>query len=235
MPFRLPESPSGQIVLNERNVEMPIRAVVFDIGGILEIVPGGGDPTKHFPEMIARWEEHLSMQPGELRAKIRSVDERLLSMGKDLGLGTCSEEEWWDEVQRATGMSDEQMSAFVRDYWDVYLGNPNEELMAFFSSLRPRYQTALLSNSGSGARREEQERYHFNEMTDLIIYSHEEGVEKPDHRIYALTCERLGVQPEEIVFLDDAQPNVAAAATYGMHSILFINTAQAIADVQACL
>lgn len=214
---------------------MAIRAVVFDIGGILEIVPGGGDPTKHFPEMIARWEERLALPPGELRAKIRNADEGLLSMGKDIGLGTCSEEEWQDAIRLATGMSAERMNAFMRDYWDVYLGNPNEELMAFFSSLRPRYQTALLSNSGSGARREEQERYHFNEMTDLIIYSHEEGVEKPDRRIYALTCERLGVQPEEIVFLDDVQRNVAAAAAYGMRAILFTDTAQAIADVQALL
>ncbi len=214
---------------------MAIRAVVFDIGGILEIVPGGGDPTKHFPELIARWEARLALSPGELRATIRSVDEGLLSMGKDMALGTCSEEEWWDEIRHATGMNPEQMNAFVRDYWDVYLGNPNEALMAFFSSLRPRYQTALLSNSGSGARREEQERYHFNEMTDLIIYSHEEGVEKPDPRIYARTCERLGVQPEEIVFLDDTERNVAAAAAYGMHAILFTDTTQAIADIQACL
>jgi FMN phosphatase YigB (HAD superfamily) len=100
-------------------------------------------------------------------------------MGKDIGLGTCSEGEWWDEIRQATGMNAEQMSAFVRDSWDVYLGTPNEELMAFCRSLRPRYQTALLSNSSSGARRKEQERYHFNEMVDLIIYSHEEGIEKP--------------------------------------------------------
>ena len=51
----------------------------------------------------------------------------------------------------------------------------------------------------------------------------------------ALTSERLGVQPEEIVFLDDAEANVAAAAAYGMHAILFTDTTQAIADIQSCL
>jgi FMN phosphatase YigB (HAD superfamily) len=54
-----------------------------------------------------------------------------------------------------------------------------------------------MSNSSVGARREEQERYHFHEMTDLLVYSHEEGVAKPDQRIFALTCKRLGIQPEE--------------------------------------
>ena len=214
---------------------MAILAVVFDIGGILEIVPGGGDPTKNFPGLIAKWEIQLQMQPGELSAKLRDMDERFMRLGKDLAIGTCSEEEWQDELQRVTGMSQEQLDAFMRDYWNVYLGNPNEEMMAFLSSLRPRYQTALLSNSGSGARREEQARYHFNEITDVIIYSHEEGVEKPDRRIFALACERLGRQPQEIVFLDDVAANVAAAEAHGMHAILFTETAKAIADVQSCL
>ncbi len=75
---------------------------------------------------------------------------------------------------------------------------------SYFSSLRPRYQTALLSNSFVGARKREQEHYHFAEMTDLIIYSHEVGIAKPERRIFELTCERIGVQPEDVIFLDDS-------------------------------
>jgi putative hydrolase of the HAD superfamily len=214
---------------------LPIRAVVFDIGGVLEVVPDGGDPTKQFLQLMTQWEDRLHLQPGELHAKWRAMDERLASMGKDPSLGTCSEEEWQDAIRHATGMNQDHLQAFLRAYWDVYLRTLNEELMAFFSRLRPRYRTALLSNSDVGARREEEQRYHFNEMTDLIVYSHEEGVAKPDQRIFALTCERLGVPPEACVFLDDVQRHVAAARAYGMQAILFLNTSQAIAAVQTCL
>jgi epoxide hydrolase-like predicted phosphatase len=72
-------------------------------------------------------------------------------------------------------------------------------------------------------------------MVDVAIYSHEEGVRKPDPRIFALTCERLGVRPEEIVFLDDIEGNVAAATAYGIQAILYRDNAQAIADIQARL
>jgi FMN phosphatase YigB (HAD superfamily) len=72
-------------------------------------------------------------------------------------------------------------------------------------------------------------------MCDLIIYSHEEGIAKPDRRIYELTCERLGVQAAEIVFLDDVEANVAAARAFGMQAILFRETKEAIAAIQACL
>ncbi len=214
---------------------MTIRAVIFDIGGILEIVPGGVDPAARFPEMLARWEARLGMPPGELEKRLKAVDERLEHRGQDSERGPASEEEWQAELRLVTGMDPEQFATFLDEFWDVYLGEPNVELIAYFRSLRSRYRTALLSNSFIGARRREQERYHFAEMTDLIIYSHEEGIAKPDRRIFDLTCERLGVQPAEIVFLDDAEPNVAAARACGFYAILFKDTAQAIADTQTCL
>jgi putative hydrolase of the HAD superfamily len=213
-------------------MDVAIRTVVFDIGGILEVIPGGGDPTILFPEMISRWETRLDMQPGTLDAQLSAMGERFKSMGKDGGDGTLTEAEWRRELLLATGWEQARGDAFMRDFWDVYCGNPNPELAAFFGSLRPRYQTALLSNSFDGARREEERRYHFSELADLIIYSHEEGVEKPDPRIYARACERLGVQPEEMIFLDDVERNITAAAAYGINAILFRDNAQAIADIQ---
>jgi epoxide hydrolase-like predicted phosphatase len=101
--------------------------------------------------------------------------------------------------------------------------------------LRPRYQTALLSNSFVGAREKEQERYQFEELVDLIIYSHEVGIAKPDRRIFEMTSERLGVQPAEMIFLDDHERPLVAARQLGIHAILFQNTAQAIADIEAVL
>jgi len=97
------------------------------------------------------------------------------------------------------------------------------------------YRTAIISNSFAGARGKEQERYGFADMCDLIIYSHEEGLRKPDRRIFELACERLGVQPVEMAFLDNVEESVAAARELGIHAILFEETAQAIAGIEACL
>jgi putative hydrolase of the HAD superfamily len=72
-------------------------------------------------------------------------------------------------------------------------------------------------------------------MVELAIYSHEEGVRKPDLRIYAIAAERLGVPPAEIVFLDDLPENIDAARAFGMRAVLFTRTPQAIADIEALL
>jgi putative hydrolase of the HAD superfamily len=208
---------------------------VFDIGGILEIIPEGGDPSARFPQMLATWEARLGMQPGELDTRMEKLDEQLGIRGYKGLLGACTEEEWQAGLQQATGINDAQLAAFLDDFWDIYMGHPNDALIAYFRDLRPRYQTALLSNSFVGARSREQERFHFDEISDLIIYSHEEGIAKPDQRIFKLACERLGVQPAEVVFLDDVEENVAAARACGLHAILFRDTIQAIADIEACL
>jgi putative hydrolase of the HAD superfamily len=199
---------------------MTIRAVVFDIGNVLEINPETGWQGK--------WEKKLHLDLGE-------VFKRLVQMGKNGTLGTCTEEEWIRGLREVTGMSQTQTDEFMNDLWHWYLGTLNEELAIFFAGLRPSYQTAILSNSFVGARTREQEKYHFHEITDQIIYSHEVGLAKPDKRIYELTCARLNVQPEEIIFVDDAEPNIAAALEYGIHGILYENNGQVIADIQACI
>ena len=120
-----------------------------------------------------------------------------------------------------TGMDQAQMDAFLRDFWDVYCGAPNTELAAYFRRLRPRYRTALLSNSFVGARREEEARFHFAAMTDLIVYSHEEGLSKPDPRIFERAWQRLGVLPDETIFLDDVerQRRGRARVRHSRHSL----------------
>lgn len=214
---------------------MAIKAVVFDIGGILEIIPEGGDPTSRFPQMLERWEQRLGMSAGEFGARIQAMDARLTAEGKDASTGTISYDEWVATLRATMGWDEATTDAFMEDHWDTFIGDPNPELAAYFTSLRPRYKTAFLSNSMVGAREREQAARGFEDMADLIVYSHEAGVNKPDPRIYAIACERLGVQPGEVIFLDDNLENIASANDFGIHAILFHNNDQAIREIETLL
>lgn len=203
---------------------MAFRAVVFDIGGVLEL-----NTNTALMEIVgAQWEQRLGLSPGELERRMKPI-------WQAGSLGNCTEEEVHQELEKRLGMSEEQVAEYMRVTWDWYCGSFNVPMADFFRSLRPRYRTALLSNSFVGARRQEQERYHYAEMCDLIIYSHEVGVAKPERRIYELTCERLGVQPAEMLFLDDSPRAVEGARVLGIHALLFQNTQQAIAEIEAAL
>jgi putative hydrolase of the HAD superfamily len=203
---------------------MTLRAVVFDLGGVLELdvielVDHGLD---------TRWEARLGLQAGEL-------EHRMKSLWRAGSVGACTEEEVHQGMRERLGMSQEQVEEYMREMWDWYCGRLNVPLADYFRRLRPRYQTAILSNSFVGARREEQRRHQVEDLCDLIIYSHEVGVAKPDRRIFELTWQRLGVQPEEMLFLDNAQVHVEAARACGIQAILFEDTAQALAALESRL
>jgi len=199
---------------------MTIKAIVFDIGGVLEITPDLGVNEK--------WEKILHLKPGEF-------SERTKKVWHDGGIGLISLEEVHQNLGEILSISQERVDQLMEDIWVEYLGTLNVQLADYFRSLRPQYQTAILSNSFVGAREREQEAYHFDEICDFIIYSHEVGIRKPDPRIYSLTCERLSLQPAEVIFLDDREGAVDPACELGIHGILFKNTAQAIADIEACI
>jgi epoxide hydrolase-like predicted phosphatase len=199
---------------------MPIRAVVFDIGGVLEITPPTG--------WVQKWEARLGYASGALRR-------RLSAAWGPGAVGEISEAEVYRRTAEILGAGAEHVHALMEDMWAEYLGTLNVELVEWCRGLRPRYRTAILSNSFVGARSREQECYGFEELVDLIVYSHEVGLAKPDRRIYALTCERLGVLPEETVFLDDVESCVEAARDLGIHAVLFRENTQVIAEIEQLL
>ena len=70
-----------------------------------------------------------------------------------------------------------------------------------------------------------------DELFDVIVDSCEEGIRKPDPRIFTLALERLGVEDaERTVFLDDFDGNISAARALGMHGILVTGDPQPAMD-----
>lgn len=199
---------------------MAIRAIVFDIGGVLEVTP----PKSVF----GKWEEQLKFESGHLTQSLHNV----WAAGS---IGTMSEQEVHRNIAEILQLSHEQVSLFMEDVWTEYLGTLNVELTPYFRNLRPAYKTALLSNSFVGAREREQTLYAFGDICDFIIYSHEVGLQKPDLAIYELTCKRLEVPANEVIFLDDRENFVDGAREFGMHAILFKDNQQAIAAIESCL
>lgn len=199
-----------------------VRAVVFDVGGVLERV---ADPWQTFG---VTWPARLGITVARFREAMRSVDPGDLAV-----VGQMNEAEYFERCTAALALSPEQAREFAADMWDWYCGTPDAELLAFAAELRPRFRTAILSNSADGARREEEARYRFSELFDPIIYSHEVGLAKPDPAIYLFTCRALRVQPAELIFVDDSEECVRAAGRLGVHAILHRSTAGTIDAIRS--
>jgi epoxide hydrolase-like predicted phosphatase len=199
---------------------MPIRAVIFDFGGVLVRTEDRSGRRK--------WEKRLGLSEGELSRLVFESEVSDRSM-----VGQADEAEIWQHVAVTFGLNGEQLRELRRDFWSG--DQLDAGLVQFLRDLRPRYKTAILSNAWPGTREVFTQRLGLGEAVDEMIISAEEGVAKPDARIYQIAVERLGVQPEEAVFVDDMAENAQGARAVGMRGIQFKNTEQAIAEVQKYL
>ena len=137
---------------------MTIEAVVFDIGGVLEITPSLG--------VAEMWESGLGLEPGEINKRMQDIWEAG-------SIGTISEFDGHQALRERLGLDARQLEEFMGMIWREYLGTANTELIAYVRRLRPRYRTGIVSNSFVGAREREQAAYGFENLVDVIIYSHE--------------------------------------------------------------
>ena len=77
-------------------------------------------------------------------------------------------------------------------------------------------RTGLVSNSWGTTR---YPRDLLSELFDAVVISGEVGMRKPNHEIYALGADRIGLAPADCVFVDDLGVNLAAAAKLGMATV----------------
>ena len=205
---------------DENTTDNKIRAVIFDFGGVLvrtEVQSGR-----------QKWEARLGLPEGGLARAIYWSDVSVRAC-----LGQIPEERMWQHVAATIGLEAEQLDELRRDFWaDERL---DVGLVDFLRQLRPRYKTAILSNAWSGARAAFTQAFGLDRVVDEMIISAEEGVAKPVPRIYHIAAERLGVQPDEAVFVDDLAENVEGARAVGMKGIQFKSTTQVITKVQQYL
>jgi HAD superfamily hydrolase (TIGR01509 family) len=199
-----------------------VRGVVFDIGGVLERI----DPVT----FLDRWQERLGLSDAAMADALAHVDPE--NVGP---VGGIDEYEVRRQYQAALGLDDQQADELVRDLWDWYCGELDDDLMTYARSLHGRVRLAILSNSGPGAREVEQERHDFAALFDPIVYSHEVGLTKPDARIYELTAQRLGLPIGSLVFVDDVAANIDGARAAGMQAHLHTDTSVTIAALDRLL
>jgi 2-haloacid dehalogenase len=64
----------------------------------------------------------------------------------------------------------------------------------------------------------------FGRFRDIVV-SGEEKLLKPDPALYRLALHRFGLEPAEVLFVDDRAVNVEGARAVGMHAHLFTDAA----------
>lgn len=108
----------------------------------------------------------------------------------------------------------------------------NEDVIDIIQTLQDAgYMTPSLSNATFESMRA-CEYLGFYKYFNPMVVSEEIGVKKPDRKAYEIAIERIGMQPDECVFVDNKKTNVVAAEDFGMKGIHFKNAKQLKKDLK---
>ena len=92
-------------------------------------------------------------------------------------------------------------------------------------SLKKNYKIGFISNT-TVFESAVLDKWGIREMFDVTSFSWELGLKKPTKEIFDITLQKLGIDPEEALFIDDGKNNIAKAKEYGLNGIVFESTKQ---------
>ncbi len=126
-----------------------------------------------------------------------------------------------------------------RDVTQLLGGDVRPNMVSVLKRCKQSYTVACLTNNadagqGSGMSsndRQAGEVASVMALFDCVVESSKEGMRKPQPGIYELACERIGVSPSDVVYLDDLGINLKPARAMGMTTIKVLSEAQAIDDL----
>ena len=193
-------------------------AVIFDVGNVL-----------------VRWDSRLLFR--HFLPDDAAIDAFLAETGfHDWNLALDAGGDW-DEAVAALSARHPRHAAPIRAFherWHETLPGAIDGSVAILDALAaagvPLY---AITNYSAAKWAETLPRFPFlaTSFRDTVV-SGQEGVTKPDPRIYRLLLERNGLDPAACVFIDDSAKNVAGAAALGIDAVLF-TTPEALHDALA--
>lgn len=187
---------------------MTLRGVVFDYGMVLTGMP---DQAAH-DAMV-----HMTGLTVEKFEQFYWTDRHAYDEGKLNG------DTFWQKFARDAQLTltpDEidQLNRLDARMWTT----SNPAMLAWHQQLKQHgLRTAILSNMGDSVLASIEQEFRWIHDFDVLVWSYQLGIAKPDPAIYHHTLERLGTKPEETLFIDDKRVNIEAAQALGMTGIEF--------------
>lgn len=199
---------------------MALRAVIFDYGMVLTDLP---DPVAH-AEMLRI--TGLSVEQFE---PLYWADRHAYDEGKLNGIT------FWQKILRDGNLqlpasAVHELNAADARMWSTV----NPAMVAWQGRLKQHgLRTAILSNMGDAIHENINRVHPWVANFDVLVWSYELRIAKPDPAIYRHTLEKLALPPEDCLFLDDKLENIQAARALGIRGIQFSTIEKLRADLIA--
>lgn len=196
-----------------------MKGLLVDFGGVL---------TTNVFESFRAFCEGEGLDPDAFIALFRDRPEARSAL-REVEMGRMPEEEFSELIGGMLGVDD--FSGLI-DRLFAGMAPDGAMIAAVKRAKAAGVRTGLVSNSMGAGR---YDRSSFPELFDGVVISGEEGTHKPQPEIYLLGAERVGLPPQECVFVDDLRENCSGAEAVGMTAVLHRGADSTIAELERLL
>ena len=141
-----------------------------------------------------------------------------------LDQGAITDKEAYDAIVK-------RIPAYAKDveklllHWEDFLISEIKESTFFLRKFKAMgLGIYALSNYPERGFKATKDKFDFFKEFDGIVVSYEEGVVKPDYKIYEILFDRYNLDPRECIFIDDTIVNVSSARELGMEAVHYRTT-----------
>lgn len=197
---------------------MDLQAVIFDYGEVLSDLP---DIQRHH-NLVA-----IAGVPEE------GFDKSYWAHRLEYDGGLLNDQSYWETVARENGVkfSAAQVEQLMEQDALMWM-NLNPTMLAWIPRIKQAgFKLAILSNMPRGVKEYMLTRFSWLSEFDYLTWSCDLGVVKPDPAIYVHTVKKLGVAPQQALFIDNLEKNTVGAEAAGLQANVFQNVKQLQADL----
>jgi putative hydrolase of the HAD superfamily len=181
-----------------------MKGLLVDFGGVL---------TTNVFESFRAFCVDEGLDPDAIKRLFRGEPEAV-RLVRRLETGDLSEDEFGERFGELLGI--ERRAGLVERMFRH--SRPDDAMVEAVRRARAQgVRTGLISNSMGAGR---YDRSTFPELFDGVVISGDEGMHKPQPEIFRLGAERVGLPPEECVFVDDLRENCEGAEAVSMTAVL---------------
>ena len=189
------------------------KAVLFDFDETLQ------DRTLAFEGYMDAFLDEYLPNISQKEREAHKQDMRITGKG-----GYVNRVEWCTNLVKMWGWENAPDATVLANHYDYNFGDFNvifENSIPLLKELKARgYLTGVITNGPSVLQNHKMDTSGLRPYCDIVVVSGDEGVHKPDPRLFEITAERLGVKPQECVYVGDHPVNdIQGALSAGMGAI----------------
>lgn len=181
-----------------------IKYIIFDWGGVFT----HGHLLKDFAN-------NLSEKCGRDKVKIEKI---FREAEFPYETGQIIPELFWDEFRKKLEINlakEEIQSIFLNSYVI------NDQILELAKKMKKKYKLILLTNNYEDLFDFIKENYKLEQYFDHMFSSSKIKDKKPNKETFKLVIDKLKINPEEAIFVDDKEKNIIGAQKIGLKTIHF--------------